>query len=320
MESMFEFPEERPKSFLPEFANADSWPALHLDGYKESLRLKAFDPSLPKGMPVETLYIIPLACKSYSRTFRNKLRHTGSFVGRDFKELIQVLHPLGRLSSLIKHAVTDVTDLLFQLDVQLLREGFPKQDSTFKPKFIREHLFKTNRHSISRDVTTRFGNQFTCRHLCNGGSYVVERPAGNGTRSVRSSIGDFVKLAPVNFPGFNLHFFGSRVNSDNSGLLTLTLCDTLGGVFQSNGQFFLVSNCSEQQCKLHYTPAVVIDNYNNIVVLPLGGLVEVNKDDINIVQAVDIHLFVGSSNNQKFLNVAKFGMFWWMLMNIAKIY
>ncbi|KAL0095323.1 hypothetical protein F4703DRAFT_1823678, partial [Phycomyces blakesleeanus] len=139
----------------------------------------------------------------------------------------------------IKHAVTDVTDLLFQLDVQLLREGFPKQDSTFKPKFIREHLFKTNRHSISRDVTTRFGNQFTCRHLCNGGSYVVERPAGNGARSVRSSIGDFVKLAPVNFPGFNLHFFGSRVNSDNSGLLTLTLCDTLGGVFQSNGQFFL---------------------------------------------------------------------------------
>ncbi|KAL0097467.1 hypothetical protein J3Q64DRAFT_1693879 [Phycomyces blakesleeanus] len=143
-------------------------------------------------------------------------------------------------------------------------------------------------------------------------------------------------LAPVNFPGFNLHFFGSRVNSDNSGLLTLTLCDTLGGVFQSNDKdrstkrlcrqneegvlYAKVSNCSEQQCKLHYTPAVVIDNYNNIVVLPLGGLVEVNKDDINIVQAVDIHLFVGSSNNQKFLNVAKFGMFWWMLMNIAKIY
>ncbi|OAD75381.1 hypothetical protein PHYBLDRAFT_64303 [Phycomyces blakesleeanus NRRL 1555(-)] len=207
----------------------------------------------------------------------------------------------------IKHAVTDVTDLLFQLDIQILQKGFSKQDFTFKPKvhllhhitddivrfgsmlqyetengeqfnkFIRKHLFKTNCHSTSRDIATRFGKQFICWHLCNGGSYVVEKPVGNGTRSVRSSIGNFVKLAPVNFPGFNLHFFGSRVNSDNSGLSTPTLCNTLAGVFQSNSQLFLG-------------------------------------------QAVDIHLSVGSSNNQKFLNVAKFGMFWWMLMNIAKIY
>ncbi|KAL0086822.1 hypothetical protein F4703DRAFT_1942034 [Phycomyces blakesleeanus] len=441
--------EERTRDFLCAFANADSQSELYLNGCElsyikngseEFLRLEAFDPT--KDMPVEILHIIPLgltkylmtflwkqkmlttsekgrlqealnsykSCKSYSRTFRNKLRHTGSFVGRDFKELIQVLpgimsklfsdkpsaslfikalHALDRLSSLvymrgvdrcldyyiaqIKHAVTDVTDLLFQLDVQILQKGFSKQDFTFKPKvhllhhitddivrfgsvlqyetengeqfnkFIREHLFKTNRHSTSRDVATRFGKQFICRHLCNGGSYVVEKPAGNGTRSVRSSIGDFVKLAPVNFPGFNLHFFGSRVNSDNSGLSTPTLCDTLAGVFQSNGQLFLgqvkivqARDSADRMRKAFfmqkyqivpnsnvnciYTPAVVTDNYNNIVVLPLGGLVEVNKDVINIVQAVDIHLSVGSSNNQKFLNVAKFGMFWWMLMNIAKIY
>ncbi|OAD65103.1 hypothetical protein PHYBLDRAFT_176425 [Phycomyces blakesleeanus NRRL 1555(-)] len=419
--------EERTRDFLCAFANADSQSELYLNGCElsyikngseEFLRLEAFDPI--KDMPVAILHIIPLgltkylmtflwkqkmlttsekgrlqealnyykSCKSYSRTFRNKLCHTGSFIGRNFKELIQVLlgimsklfsdkplasvfikalHALGRLSSLvymrgvdqcfdyyiaqIKHAVTDVTDLLFQLDVQILQKGFSKQDFTFKPKvhllhYITDDIVRFGsvlQYKTENDVATRFGKQFICWHLCNGGSYVVEKPAGNGTRSVRSSISDFVKLAPVNFPGFNLHFFGSRVNSDNSRLLTPTLCDTLAGVFQSNGQLFfgqvkivqvrdsadrirkvffmqkyqIVSN-SNVNCI--YIPAVVMNNYNNIVVLPLEGLVEVNKDDINIVQAVDFHLSVGSSNNQKFLNVAKFGMFWWMLMNIAKIY
>ncbi|KAL0081014.1 hypothetical protein J3Q64DRAFT_1758499 [Phycomyces blakesleeanus] len=405
--------EERTRDFLYAFANVNSQSELYLNGYikngsEEFLRLEAFDPT--KDMHVEILHIIPLGLTKYLMTFlwkqkmlttsekgrlqealnsyKNKLRHTGSFVGCDFKELIQVLpgimsklfsdkplaslfikalHALGCLSSLvymhgvnrcfdyyiaqIKHAVTDVTDLLFQLDVQILQKGFSKQDFTFKPKVHLLHHITDNivcfgsvlQYKTENDVATRFGKQFICRHLCNGGLYVVEKPAGNGTRSVRSSIGDFVKLAPVNFPCFNLHFFGSRVNSDNSGLSTPTLCDTLAGVFQSNGQLFLgqvkivqARDSADRMRKAFfmqkyqivlnsninciYTPAMVMDNYNNIVVLPLGGLVEVNKDDINIVQAVDIHLSVGSSNNQKILNIAKFGMFWWMLMNIAKIY
>ncbi|OAD68750.1 hypothetical protein PHYBLDRAFT_150341 [Phycomyces blakesleeanus NRRL 1555(-)] len=393
------------------------------NGSEEFLRLEAFDPTkdmpvkilhiIPLGL---TKYLMTFLWKQKMLTTSEKgrlqeaLNSYKTFLPGIMSKLfsdkplaslfIKALHALGRLSSLvymrgvdrcfdyyiaqIKHAVTDVTDLLFQLDVQIHQKGFSKLDFTFKPKFSRilssilyfalfsphntddivcfdsvlqyktengeqfnkficEHLFKTNHHFTSRDVATRFGKQFICWHLCNGGSYVVEKPAGNGTRSVRSSIGDFVKLAPVNFPGFNLHFFGSRVNSDNSGLLTPTLCNTLAGVFQSNGQLFLgqvkivqARDSADRMRKTFfmqkyqivpnsnvnciYTPAVIMDNYNNIVILPLGGLVEVNKDDINIVQAVDIHLSIGSSNNQKFLNVAKFGMFWWMLMNIAKIY
>ncbi|KAL0076451.1 hypothetical protein F4703DRAFT_1965088 [Phycomyces blakesleeanus] len=131
----------------------------------------------------------------------------------------------------------------------------------------------------------------------------TKRSAGNGTRSVRSSIGDFVKLAPVNFPGFNLHFFGSCVNSDNSRLSTPTLCNTLADVFQSNGQLFLgqVNIIQARDSADRMRKAFFMQKYqivpNSIVVLPLGGLVEVNKDDINIVQTVDIHLSVGSSNN-----------------------
>ncbi|KAL0094122.1 hypothetical protein F4703DRAFT_1833979 [Phycomyces blakesleeanus] len=240
------------------------------------------------------------------------------------------LHALGCLSSLvymcgvdwcfdyyiaqIKHAVTDVMDLLFQLDPKV----HPLHHITDNIVCFGSMLqYKTE----NSEQFNKFGKQFICWHLCNGGLYVVERPAGNGTRSVRSSIGDFVKLAPVNFPGFNLHFFGSCVNSDNSGLSTPTLCDTLVDIkifqardsadrmrkafFMQKYQIVLNSNVN-----CIYIPAIVADNYNNIVVLPLGGLVEVNKDDINIVQAVDIHLSIKSSNNQKLLNVAKFGMFW----------
>ncbi|KAL0073561.1 hypothetical protein F4703DRAFT_1921113 [Phycomyces blakesleeanus] len=373
--------EERMRDFLCAFANADFQSELYLNGCKlsyikngseEFLRLEAFDPT--KDMPVKILHIIPLGLTKYLMTFLWKQKMlTTSEKGRlqealnSYKSFlpgimskifsdkalaslfIKALHALGRLLSLvymrrvdqcfdyyiaqIKHAVTDVTDLLFQLDVQILQKDF---------------LSKTSRSSQRStfciiSLTIFFVSVPCCNMKLKTVNSSIKKPAGNGTRSVRSSISDFVKLAPVNFPGFNLHFFGSRVNSDNSGLSTPTLCDTLAGVFQSNGQLFLgqvkivqardsadrmrkVFFMQKYQIVLNsninciYTPAVVTENYNNIVVLPLGGLVEVNKDDINIVQAVDIHLSIGSSNNQKFLNVAKFSMFWWMLMNIAKIY
>ncbi|KAI9325029.1 hypothetical protein BD770DRAFT_334923, partial [Pilaira anomala] len=35
-------------------------------------------------------------------------------------------------------------------------------------KFIREHLFMTNRQFTSRDVAIRFGKQFICRQIFNG--------------------------------------------------------------------------------------------------------------------------------------------------------
>ncbi|OAD66363.1 hypothetical protein PHYBLDRAFT_152435 [Phycomyces blakesleeanus NRRL 1555(-)] len=224
------------------------------NGSEEFLRLKAFDPT--KDMPIKILHIIPLSLTKYLITFlwKHKMLTTilSGIMSKLFSDkplaslFIKALHALGCLSSLvymcgvdwcfnyyiaqIKHAVTDVTDLLFQLDVQILQKGFSKQDFTFKPKVHLLYHITDNivcfgsvlQYETENNVTTRFGKQFICRHLCNGGLYVIERSAGNGTRSVRSSIGDFVKLAPVNFPGFNLYFFGSCVNSDNSRLSTPT--------------------------------------------------------------------------------------------------
>ncbi|OAD67395.1 hypothetical protein PHYBLDRAFT_151647 [Phycomyces blakesleeanus NRRL 1555(-)] len=131
--------EERMRDFLCAFANANSQSELYLNGCElsyikngseEFLRLKAFDPTkdMPKMLTTSEKGRLQEAlnsyksCKSYSRTFRNKLCHTGSFVGRNFKELIQVLpgitsklfsdkpsaslfikalHALGHLSSLV---------------------------------------------------------------------------------------------------------------------------------------------------------------------------------------------------------------------------
>ncbi|OAD65461.1 hypothetical protein PHYBLDRAFT_176058 [Phycomyces blakesleeanus NRRL 1555(-)] len=373
------------------------------NGSEEFLRLEAFDPTkdmpvkilhiIPHGL---TKYLMTFLWKQKMLTTSEKgrlqeaLNSYKSFLPRIMSKIfsdkplaslfIKALHALGRLLSLvymrgvdqcfdyyiaqIKHAVTDVTDLLFQLDVQILQKDFLSKTSRSSQRstfciisltifFVSVPCCNTKLKTVNSSISssTNIYSRPTAippletllQDLASNSSVGIFKPAGNGTRSVRSSISDFVKLAPVNFPGFNLHFFGSCVNSDNSGLSTPTLCDTLAGVFQSNGQLFLgqvkivqardsadrmrkVFFMQKYQIVLNsninciYTPAVVTENYNNIVVLPLGGLVEVNKDDINIVQAVDIHLSVGSSNNQKFLNVAKFSMFWWMLMNIAKIY
>ncbi|KAG2208987.1 hypothetical protein INT47_011127 [Mucor saturninus] len=94
------------------------------NGSEELLRLESFDPTL--DTPAEMLHCIPLGVmrylvtlmvksnllnasekgriqafltnyrisKAFSRSFRNELKHCGSFVGRDFKQLMQVL-PMG---------------------------------------------------------------------------------------------------------------------------------------------------------------------------------------------------------------------------------
>ncbi|OAD73840.1 hypothetical protein PHYBLDRAFT_145311 [Phycomyces blakesleeanus NRRL 1555(-)] len=94
--------------------------SFSVNGSEEFLRLNSFD--LTKDCPVEVLHTVPLGCikylvdyfmkevltvaerdtlgniimpsrnrNAYSRIFRNNLRHCGSFVGRDYKQLIQVL-------------------------------------------------------------------------------------------------------------------------------------------------------------------------------------------------------------------------------------
>ena len=228
--------------------------SFSVNGSEVFLKLEAFDPTL--DCPVEVLHTVPLGCikylvdflvkrvltqserdsldaavarcrnkDAYSRTFRNNLRHCGSFVGRDYKQLMQVLptilrqqfpNPntcmqlfiqaftyLGRLCSLIymrnvddqferykrtfEGTLNNFTDALLKLDEYLLSNCSDAPKFSLKPKihmlhhlleditrfgcslqyetesseqfnkFIREHLFMTNRLYTSRDVAIRFG-------------------------------------------------------------------------------------------------------------------------------------------------------------------
>ncbi|KAL0091299.1 hypothetical protein F4703DRAFT_1971351 [Phycomyces blakesleeanus] len=251
---------------------------------------------------------------------------------------------------LIKHAVNEVTNLLLALDIHIKKSKHTKQDLTFKPKvhllhhiakdiicfrsvlqyeaengeqfnkFIHEHLFQTNRQSTSRDVALRFEKQFICHYLCNGEYYNAMRDVNGTSQQVRCTAGKYVQKLSAS-PEFRRHFFGSWPNSDNSGLLTPTLCNTLAGVFQANGQIFLgqVKTISTNCIECIYTPSVITANVHNIVVVPFGHLLEIREEEVEVVQVIDIHLQHGNNSREKLLNVEKFGVFWWMLMNIAKI-
>ncbi|KAI8334556.1 hypothetical protein BD560DRAFT_461017 [Blakeslea trispora] len=195
-------------------------------GSKDLLHLESFDPTL--DTPVEVLHCLPLGVvkylvthlvkvtsllqdnrsnTSYSRNYRGNLRHVGSFVGRDFKKLIQVLpliieeeftdneadanvlllkEPLKGLAKLcslvfIRETATNLEEYamvhyLHHPHEDILRFGCALQYETEKGemynKFIREQLFHTNRHSPSKDVAVRFGKQEVLRHIIDGGSWV----------------------------------------------------------------------------------------------------------------------------------------------------
>ncbi|KAL0072913.1 hypothetical protein F4703DRAFT_1945538 [Phycomyces blakesleeanus] len=388
----------RSKNFLSAFASSDNqsdvYKCSHSFGYikngsEEFFRLKAFDQT--KDMPFEILHMIPLgfieclfiflwkqpvltavqkdslqremasyrSCKSYNRTFRNQLCHSGSFVGRDFKQLIQILsafHAVARLSSLvymraihvgfdyylmqIRSAVDEVTKVLRALDLFILttKDKLKQQDFSFKPKlhllhqngeqfnkFICEHLFKTNRQATSRDVTKKFTKQFMCRHLCNGGSYIVEKRVGNGTRPVRYVPSEFIKCAPIDFPAFNLHFFGSRANSDNSGSSIPNLRDTLAGVFQANGRWLLgqvsIEALRDERNRL-VRKTFMMQEYQMIPSVNANTVYSRNvvTDPYGNIEAVDIHVTRVPDSSRRLLNVPKFGMFWWMLTAHVTVY
>ncbi|KAI9343815.1 hypothetical protein BD770DRAFT_430772 [Pilaira anomala] len=297
---------------------------VSVNGSQTFLRLKAFDPTL--DCPVEVLHTIPLGCikylvdylvknvlsdterdrlgevisccrnkDAYSRAFRNNFRHSGSFLGRDYKQLIQVLatilrkefpdhsETMGQLCSLIymrnvynqfelyknifQYILKKITYALYSLDDHLKNEANPPMFS-LKPKvhmlhhiledierfgcplqyetesaeqfnkFIREHLFMTNRQFTSRDVAIRFGKQFICRQIFNGFSfvYVKEWKERNVWYEavVRSETGIAIKALLTENPKFKKHFFGARANiTDSYQILKFKVVPDLTGLFET---------------------------------------------------------------------------------------
>ncbi|KAI8356691.1 hypothetical protein BD560DRAFT_437924 [Blakeslea trispora] len=148
---------------------------------QELLRLKAFNPIL--DTPVELLHTLPLGVgkgllqlwwQEILTNLRATLNHNGSFVGRDFKQFIQVLPailrrsipniPKGHKLDLIAEykilSLQPKLHLLHHLKEDIIRFGLPVHYETEHGeqfnKFIREEIMRTNRHNPSKDVATSF--------------------------------------------------------------------------------------------------------------------------------------------------------------------
>ncbi|OAD71269.1 hypothetical protein PHYBLDRAFT_182194 [Phycomyces blakesleeanus NRRL 1555(-)] len=105
------------------------------------------------------------------------IRSLGATTNTNFELLTKALHGVAKLSSLlymrgisegfdyyivlIKHAVNEPKTLLVS-DQSLRYET--ENDEQFN-KFIRQHLFQTNRQLTSRDVAPRFGKQIICCYI-----------------------------------------------------------------------------------------------------------------------------------------------------------
>ncbi|KAI9032763.1 hypothetical protein CLU79DRAFT_162200 [Phycomyces nitens] len=185
------------------------------NGGKESLRLKPFDPT--QDTPIELLHTVPLEvvkflvvflwktalktlenktrlqqgldryskCKPYSRAFRSLMKHSGSSVGRNFKQLAQILpvvlrnslvfedesvlgyatkcfEAVGRLSSLlhmrsmrgnleyylscVKKFANDTSDACLKLDNFCIRLNIPPPLVSTQQKTHFMHHFVDNIH------------------------------------------------------------------------------------------------------------------------------------------------------------------------------
>lgn len=75
-----------------------------------------------------------------------------------------------------KFSLKPKVHMLHHMLDDIKRFGCPLQYETESSehfnKFIREHLFMTNRQYTSRDVAIRFGKQFICRQVFQGLSFV----------------------------------------------------------------------------------------------------------------------------------------------------
>lgn len=313
-------------------------------------------------------------CKNYSRSFTKEVTHCGSFLGRDYKLLLQILpiiiskefkHPvedydmilinrpiskLGKLCSLVfvrqvvsgfdqyvedvHKVVKDLTSEVHAFDVETknpapfsckpkmhlihhLRDDllqfscslhFEREKGEQFNKFLREHLFHTNRKETSKFLARKFGKQEVLKNIVDGGSWVSQRnnkrvKLGNGIQNFVSSLGDqFQKI-----------MFGDvREFADNNNVDIYTLKKGKCGLFKykpspNQAMTFIgeIIEISELESVIQiYIPFQYTSSGDNIICRK-GDLIEVKNENLLAKGALD--LFMKDLNGNRIINMNKFG-------------
>lgn len=316
---------------------------------------------------------------AYRRVFRRQLTHCGSFLGRDFKQLIQVLplamdeefvlptdqyyrsvipvlKKLGLLSSLVfmreidSHADTYINDVhqaatefitdLYQFDlthnitnpfsyrlkVHLLRHladdirrfgcalHFETEKGEQFNKYIRDHIYHTNRQHVSKDIAIKFGKEEVVRHMMNGGSWLDS----NGSR---------VRLGAEARGLVNDNFVENLLGGSRDFMDNYTQQNVAPGVC---GVFFLKDGASSTLKRYMIGKArsegtgIMIDMYSmrrinqqqyTIVTTPTMISIPFEQLDTKII----IDMYVENVDGERIINVSKFGSYWFFSRNMDDI-
>ncbi|KAI7891101.1 uncharacterized protein EV154DRAFT_91175 [Mucor mucedo] len=311
------------------------------------------------------------SCKNYSRNFSRQLKHCGSFLGRDYKQLLQILpliisqlfvdpvrdaeiielnkplSKLGELCSLVfvrrvhmgfSKYVNDVHEVIHELTKRihafdlaisnptpysckpkmhllhhlrddLINFGCALHYETEKGeqfnKFLREHLFHTNRKDTSKSLALKFGKQELLRHIVDGGSWVSK-----DIKRVRygSKLKNYIDMAGDDF--FLEMFGSSREFADNnySGVNTFSVgvCGLFSVCIDNNTSVF-VGEITKNNGKLvtlqRFQPDVT-GRTGQPISCTTDGFIEIEADKLIPKGALD--MFNKDVNGNKIINPYKF--------------
>ncbi|OAD74397.1 hypothetical protein PHYBLDRAFT_144850 [Phycomyces blakesleeanus NRRL 1555(-)] len=280
--------------------------------------------------------------RGISRAFTRSLTHAGSFLGRDFKVLIQILLVILAINqyetyiSEVDSAVRSLIEALHKYDTNCkhkkhafytskpkvhLLTHLPEDLRRFGPalnyktekgeqfnKHIREHLFHTNRMNISKDICLKFGKQYMTRHIIDGGSWI-------GKNGLRETCGKAIAEYMQQNSDGKFHetlLGGSREFVDNNGTgLTpgRILKDNTFALFrQSNGHIIIgmVLFSKVYHLYIEYPSAHAVNN-NYCLALKYADDIYTPLDELKVVCLLDMHLKVGC---KYVVNLNKFGSYW----------
>jgi hypothetical protein len=322
------------------------------------------------------------AAPGYSRTFRHDLHYVGSFLGRDFKQLIQVL-PL--ILEKVFHQTTDQSLMRFikvmksigllcsLVFVRAIESNAPKYIATVEQtvgvflkdlrqfdiaidnsspychlikshqlvhlgdnlrrfgcalhyetergeqlnKFIREHIFHTNRHNPTRDIAISFSRESLLRNILDGGFW-------------KNSDGSMVKIGRKaknwiqenSAPFYEKLLGGSRIPQDNNYIVQ-EIKQGMCGVFSFNVSSslekpYFVGMARKQDGQL------LLDQYEVNEVCPRRQAIITKKTD-KVIKLSDtktehiIDMFMIEEGDKKVVNLCKFSSFWFFSENVSQI-